>query len=343
MSVSPAFPLVPLPLAADRYLEAVAPQCTPDEIDREIRLVGDFVQGPGGAVQSRLQRALDRGTNLLDHWAREAYLADRRPLTEASSYGIVFVPLGVAHETPSAFIAGSYAAAIAEAARASRVGQVDDRVVATLGSARVPGPVRDSVQVDPGANHVVLAVGGDFWRVDVIDAGGSPVPFPVLVHQIHAIVVQCRERRRHRDPVPVGAATSLDRDSWCALREAIRTRSRRNRENLEAIESALVLISLDDTDIGSVLQGIDWCWGGQPANRWRDKGLQIIVTPAGRLALQVEHTTVDGAGIALLHDFLVPRDLCPSRVTAGQAAPADAHPANPHRMGPDRQARATIA
>ena len=239
----------------------------------------------------------------------------------------MFVPLGVPHETPSALIAASYAAAIAEAAQASRVGQLDERVVATLGSARVPGPVRDSVRAYPGANHVVFAVGGGYWRVDVIDAGGSPVPYPVLVHQIHAVMVGSRERRRHREPVPVGAATSLDRDSWCGLREAIRTRSRRNRENLETIESALVLISLDDTDIRSVLQGIDWCWGGQPANRWRDKSLQIMVTSAGRLGLQVEHTTVDGAGIAVLHEFLVPR--ISAHLGSRPVEPSEAMPTRP--------------
>lgn len=76
-----------------------------------------------------------------------------------------------------------------------------------------------------------------------------------------------------RASTPIGALTSDDRDKWTDAREALLAASPSglNAQSLEAIESAMMVLALDDTR-PVTREDISWsCWVGDGRNRFYDK------------------------------------------------------------------------
>jgi len=74
-------------------------------------------------------------------------------------------------------------------------------------------------------------------------------------------------------PVPIGALTSDNRDIWTDSRSALIAASPSgvNAKNLEVIESAMIVVCLDDTK-PVTREDISWaCWVGDGKNRFYDK------------------------------------------------------------------------
>ena len=74
-------------------------------------------------------------------------------------------------------------------------------------------------------------------------------------------------------PTPIGALTSDNRDKWTDARIALiaASPSGSNAKNLEKIESAMIIVPLDDTK-PVTREAISWgCWVGDGRNRFYDK------------------------------------------------------------------------
>ena len=69
----------------------------------------------------------------------------------------------------------------------------------------------------------------------------------------------------------VGALTSENRDLWTDARKALVASSPKNAASLEKIESAIIVVALDDTAPTS-REDVSWgCWTGDGRNRFYDK------------------------------------------------------------------------
>jgi len=69
----------------------------------------------------------------------------------------------------------------------------------------------------------------------------------------------------------VGALTSENRDIWTDAREALIKASPVNAATLERIQSAIILVALDDTK-PVTREDVSWaCWVGDGKNRFYDK------------------------------------------------------------------------
>ena len=91
----------------------------------------------------------------------------------------------------------------------------------------------------------------------------------------------------------VGALTSENRDTWTEARKYLASLGR-NAHTLERIDSAIMIVPLDDTAPSS-REELSWaCWtgangGSGPGNRWFDKH-QLIVFDNARSGFLGEHS-----------------------------------------------------
>ncbi|KIJ24563.1 hypothetical protein M422DRAFT_274630 [Sphaerobolus stellatus SS14] len=116
-------------------------------------------------------------------------------------------------------------------------------------------------------------------RVNVPDVWcGAPCPSS----QIEIIIQLAGEEKA----IPIGALTSENRDTWTEAREALLKASPSNAAALERIESAIIVVALDDTK----------------PNRFYDKH-QLIVFDNGRSGFLGEHSHIDGAPTLRLNEF----------------------------------------
>ena len=53
------------------------------------------------------------------------------------------------------------------------------------------------------------------------------------------------------EPNPLGVMTSEDRNKWAKVREHLVSSSERNQKSLEEIDTALFVLCLDDTELGT--------------------------------------------------------------------------------------------
>jgi carnitine O-acetyltransferase len=88
-----------------------------------------------------------------------------------------------------------------------------------------------------------------------------------LCRQIERII----EMAGDTPATPVGALTSDNRDNWTDARAALLAASPANAASLEAIESAMIVVCLDDTKPVTREEISTACWVGDGRNRFYDK------------------------------------------------------------------------
>ncbi|KAF8234274.1 acyltransferase ChoActase/COT/CPT [Tricholoma matsutake] len=105
-------------------------------------------------------------------------------------------------------------------------------------------------------------------------------------------------------PTPLGALTSTNRDAWASAREALLAAHPSNADLLRKIESAMIILCLDDT-APITRQDVSWCtWVGDGRNRWFDKH-QLIVYENGRSGFLGEHSCMDGTPTLRMNEFVL--------------------------------------
>lgn len=87
----------------------------------------------------------------------------------------------------------------------------------------------------------------------------------------------CRQFQRIQDlakttnDTPVGILTAENRDTWAEARQIILDASPDNQKALERIESAIVIVALDDSKPITREQISRGIWVGDGRSRWFDK------------------------------------------------------------------------
>ena len=105
-----------------------------------------------------------------------------------------------------------------------------------------------------------------FYSVET-EVDGVPLSTAELEHQVSQVIKLAGESRA----TPVGALTSENRDTWTDARQALIDASPKNAKSLEKIESAVVVVALDDK-APVTREDVSWgCWTGNGRNRWYDK------------------------------------------------------------------------
>lgn len=164
-------------------------------------------------------------------------------------------------------------------------------------STRVPKIGKDElVGYSPEqSRHIVVQHGSEFFKVDVMDASGSLLPYSQIYNSLKAILA-----RPLNDGPALGVLTAMDRDSWAKTREEL-VSSEKNKASVEAIDSALFALCLEHDDPVEYSDVMSCMLHGGGRNRWFDKSFQLIVTKNAKAAVAFEHAW--GDGVAVLRYF----------------------------------------
>ncbi|NDU77104.1 choline/carnitine O-acyltransferase [Actinomadura sp. DSM 109109] len=305
----PRVPLPTLDATCARFLEWCAPLLTAGELARTESAVAGFARpdGPGRRLHAALER-YDAGEGVhswLDTFWPYRYLGRRDRIALNANFFFLFKesPEGQAERA-----AGLIAGALDYKLRLDReeippvvqrgrpLSMAQNRFL--FSTTRIPGAEQDTVRAPytaewPGpsdARHIVVLFRGAMVRMDVLGPDGRPHTLEELREGLAAVM------KAEAAPGPsAGHLTTKARAEWAASREALLAQG--NAEALDAVETALFCVCLEDFVPRNTLDACDHLLHGDSANRWFDKAVSFVVFGDGTAGVNVEHCGLDGTTI----------------------------------------------
>ncbi|KAG9413958.1 hypothetical protein AC1031_013160 [Aphanomyces cochlioides] len=301
----PRLPVPQLNDTLEKYLKSVQPLVTPDEYKGHRKLVEDFGLGANRSVGRTLQDDLLKQEFLntmgraypysyIEEWWDAMYLGGRypNPINVNPGYGLIDEAKGSVLADPLTR-ASSFAVSLLKWFHKVKSGELDQdpnqcmaAYAKQLGTAKIPQKDMDALKFHPRSDHIVVLHRNAFYKIKVYD-GKKVVSQASLQAQLHKI-----STNGAKDAPNIAVLTSEDRDVWAAARDGLR-KEPVNAASLDAIDSALFVLVLDDSSATESELSALTLHGAAGANRWFDKH-QVIAYPTGHLALNFEHTFSDG-------------------------------------------------
>ncbi|EUC56997.1 choline/carnitine O-acyltransferase [Rhizoctonia solani AG-3 Rhs1AP] len=190
---------------------------------------------------------------------------------------------------------------------------------------RIPKPECDMINAQPpekNGRHIHIMLNDWCYTVQVYDGAGRNIGAKEIENRLWDVVkdVQKREAEGQRAK-RVSILTSDDRTQWANNREYLLTLSDQNRSSFDAIETAMLTISLDpytlapstnsnqgsdqfkqpvlDAHVRNISSGINGL------NRWFDKSLTVSVESNGRTGMNGEHSPCDALIPSIIADYVI--------------------------------------
>nr|VFK60852.1 MAG: Choline/Carnitine o-acyltransferase [Candidatus Kentron sp. TUN] len=347
----PRLPVPSVEQTVEQYLRCVKYLVPPEQFTVTRQKAIAFLESATAAqLQAHIrQNATDPAVpNWLRYWWNDEILRDRNPLGIFLSpvFAFSMSPFPRHNEQSTRAAAVTYAATRFFTELQTESLPVDyhrgkplcmDDYRFFLGAVRIPAPGRDVIvshlmhNAYSAPHHIIVMCGGRIFRMAVISPDGQPIPTSALRVAFQGIRdIVDTSASADPDVMPpshaFGALTFLQRDQWAVARGHLIQSSPTNRLTLHTIESALFVVSLDDTapqphtgealhhlmhglPLPSMTQTPDTTPGPEyirarltivppteaplPINRWWDKSLQIHVARNGHAGLTFEHSVVD--------------------------------------------------
>ncbi|MFC9437086.1 choline/carnitine O-acyltransferase [Nocardia sp. NPDC057030] len=324
----PRVPLPTLEASCARFLEWCAPLLTADELATTEAAVTDLLRadGPGRTLHAALAEydAAPGTGSWLDLFWPSRYLGRRDRIALNANFFFLFRDETVLAASTAATqvdrAAGIIAAAVDYkiALDAEAIPPVRQRGQALsmwqnkylFSETRIPGAEQDTVRVPysaewPGpstARHIVVFFRGSIFRMDAIGPDGVP-------HSLDDLACGLREvlkagARSTRTDSAVGHLTTKARAEWAASRQELLAEPA-NAAALDAIETALFCVCLEDFAPADEQQACDSLLHGDSANRWFDKAVSFIVFADGQAGINIEHCGLDGTTVLSFVDTLL--------------------------------------
>ncbi|MEV4124523.1 choline/carnitine O-acyltransferase [Nocardia sp. NPDC049707] len=324
-------PRVPLPTLEDsgaRLLQWCAPLLTADEFATTEAAVADLLRpdGPGRKLHAALAEydATPGVGSWLDLFWPSRYLGRRDRIALNANFFFLFRDdTALAASTAASQVeraAGIITAAVGyklaldiEAIppvtqRGQQLSMWQNKYL--FSETRIPGETQDSVRVPysdewPGpsaARHIVVFFRGNMFRMDVIGPDGVPHSLDDLADGLRAVLKA--GVRSARTDTAVGHLTTKARAEWALSRQGLLAEPA-NAAALDAVETALFALCLEDFSPRDELQACDQLLHGDSANRWFDKSVTFIVFADGQAGINIEHCGLDGTTILSFVDTLL--------------------------------------
>jgi carnitine O-acetyltransferase len=330
-------PRVPLPTLEDScalLLEWCAPLLTAAELAETEAAVAEFLapDSPSRILHADLARydASEGVRSWLDDFWRTRYLGRRDRIALNANFFFLF--------QDSADGQVDRAAGLIASALAYKVLLDAEQVPAVLvrgqaqsmeqhkylfSTTRIPGAEQDTVRAPfgdewPGpspARHIVVFHRGRMFRMDVLGEQGRPHTLDELAEGLRSVLASSESAHS-----PVGHLTTKARAEWAASRQALIALDPANADALDAVESALFCLSLEDASPDGKLAACDALLHGDSANRWFDKAVSFVVFADGQAGINVEHCLLDGTTILAFVDTLLGTPAVEQSATSGALA-----------------------
>jgi carnitine O-acetyltransferase len=286
-----------------------------------------FLQsGAGHSLHDELQQlAVDSPTSWLEGFWDSAYLEDRGPAPINVNPFFVWND----HGHPTTQLARAAALTFSslkfyESIRQQTLAADKERDTPLcmtqfgrlFGTCRIPHAGRDKLLTFADSKHIVVACGGCFFALNVIDGNGGVLSHEHITAALQSVVAHVDalaidiEQQPDQEELRVGILGTDAREHWARARSMLLANSATNQHTLQAIDTALFILCLDteadncldvgygvagDASLGSsmvdVSRSLLHSYRGR--NRWFDK-LQIIVMANGKAGINMEHSPYDG-------------------------------------------------
>ncbi|XP_030636835.1 carnitine O-acetyltransferase [Chanos chanos] len=323
----PKLPVPPLKQTCERYLAALDPLVSEEELSHTRELIAEFLRS--GGVGERLQKGLERRArkteNWLSEWWMQSYLDSRMPVAVYTSPGVILPRMHFHDRQGQMRFAAKLIAGVLdfkamidnETLPVEYLGGKPlcmDQYYQVLSSCRIPGPKKDMVvnhaigKTPP--THITVVHNFQFFVLDVYNSDGSPL----TVDQIYAQLEKIWNSSLQTNKEPIGILTSNHRNTWGkAYNNLIKDKT--NKESVRAIEKSIFTVCLDapmprvsdelyhSRVAAQMLHGGGSRWNS--GNRWFDKTLQFIVGEDGSCGLTYEHAPAEGPPVVFLVDYVV--------------------------------------
>jgi carnitine O-palmitoyltransferase 1, liver isoform len=214
-----------------------------------------------------------------------------------------------------------------------------------FGTTRVPGEFEDRLKTASArrSRHVALVYRSQWFAMSVFDSASEPYTLRELEDSIQYIVdcvddaaEHAMQRQEHAACAdvdgsdddkddnddgndddddddsenviypPIGVLTSDERSTWARARSALIDASKVNRASLDAIESSLFVVCMDDGppvahDLEAQARAM---FHGDGRNRWFDKSCQLITSSDAVACVNSEHSWADAPVVAYFCEFI---------------------------------------
>uniref|UniRef100_A0A8C9X1I6 Carnitine O-acetyltransferase n=1 Tax=Sander lucioperca TaxID=283035 RepID=A0A8C9X1I6_SANLU len=305
----PKLPVPPLKQTCERYLAALEPIVSEEELEHTRQLMEEFLKG---GVGERLQKGLERRARKTDNWLSEwwmqsAYLDCRMPVAVYTSPGVV-LPRMRFHDRQGQMSDTLPIEYLSEKPLCM------DQYYQILSSCRIPGPKRDTVVNHTlgkkPITHITVVHNFQFFVLDVYHSDGTPLTEDQIYMQLEKIWNSSLQTNKE----PIGILTSQHRNTWGKAYNSL-IKDKTNKESVRAIQKSIFTVCLDapmprvsdelypSRVAAQMLHGGGARWNS--GNRWFDKTLQFIVGEDGTCGLVYEHAPAEGPPIVFLIDFVV--------------------------------------
>ncbi|EDW63428.2 carnitine O-acetyltransferase [Drosophila virilis] len=316
----PNYPVIPLQLTLNRYLNSLKPLFKEKDLEKEQMLTRDFLNNKGCELQKLLQEAGQADDNwLTERWTKVTYLRHRSPLTVYSSPCIAFPrqqfrsTFEFLDFTAKAIYAMCEFNSLVENNQipVCRLGYFEldnSQLHQVFGTVRTPQRESDVLQ-QFGSNYIVVIHNNNFYKLPVYSTEQKDV---YNVFQIRKQLVELINSGHAKGPA-IGLLTHDTRNNWAEGRELL-CRKDLDAYAIQCIEQALFTVSLDEylevpEDQERSMLAAQLLHGGglhiNSANRWMDKTLQLIVNPNGMAGLCCELAAAEPYPAASIMDYIL--------------------------------------
>ncbi|XP_058509551.1 uncharacterized protein si:ch211-256m1.8 [Solea solea] len=169
-------------------------------------------------------------------------------------------------------------------------------------ASRIPGRTQDQIKVYPDSLHAIITCVGGVFPVDILwrpSTGGPLTARPVIdIYNQLAQVMDEPSAGKQNDPSAICNLSALERKTWAGIREQILGKGGEAAESLGLMESAVLILCLEDqnapSDVADILNSVRLGGGDSPCLRYYDKVVNLVVFKDGTAGMLYEHSALDG-------------------------------------------------
>ncbi|WWC90245.1 uncharacterized protein L201_005178 [Kwoniella dendrophila CBS 6074] len=313
----PHLPIPTLNSTFNKYLETLQPILSKEDYKRNQGYIDSFLKSDFSKVlQKRLEdRAKNKESWLSEWWNETAYMGYRGRIIPDVSYFYIHkrgLGKGKNQEERAAELVRATVefkklvdSELLEPEKAKGQPLCMNSYQYLFNAVRTPTKPSDS-PTNHGSNkhHIVVLRNNRYFKVDTKGRGKQD-----LVDAFK----QVKKVADGQEGSGLGILTADNRDIWTDARDHLISLSSSNKSSIEAIDSAILLICLDDGPAPSSEDARAWSlWAGghdrspkgKGRNRWFDKH-QFIVDSAGESGFNGEHSMLDGTPTLRLNEFVL--------------------------------------